>query len=90
MPRTKLCEKYAPKPPPIDWLWAAVLERKARNRISLKDLAAIGGVSYGTMRQYARESPWDWPRELRENVVKGLGLSLVIDQTNIQTEGVVS
>lgn len=37
--------------------------------------------------KYARESPWDWPRELRENVVKGLGLSLIIDQTSIHAEG---
>ena len=29
MPKTKLCEKYCKKGPPIDWLRAAILERQA-------------------------------------------------------------
>ena len=61
-------------PPPIDWLWAATLERRAALKVSIKDLAKLCNVSYGTMRNYCAESPWEWPRCTREKACKALGI----------------
>lgn len=56
------------KAPPIDWLWAAVLERKQVYNLDLRQMAEIAGVSYEQMRRYIRRSPWEWPRHMRDNV----------------------
>ena len=77
MPKTKLGEKYSPKPPKIDWLWAAVLERKMVMRYDLKDMAAIAGVNYNAMRHLITKSPWDWPNDIRNKVVDKLGIKIV-------------
>jgi hypothetical protein len=89
MPKTKLGEKYSHKDPPIDWLWAAVLERKAAKNLDLKQLANMGGISYDTMRHYIRESPWNWPVKVRTGVCNGLGLTFNFDPSTIKTEGEV-
>ncbi len=74
MPRTKLQDKITPKAPPIDWLRAAVMERSAVMGYNLKQLAEVGGISYDYMRKLSRVSPWDWPRPVRENVCRALGV----------------
>lgn len=75
MPRTKLAAKYSePKWPPIDVLRACVLERIAVRDLDLKALAEIGGVSYASMRQWIRRSPWEWPPQLRERICRELGI----------------
>lgn len=85
MPKTKLAEKYsALKAPPIDWLWAAVLERRAQLGMSTKDLADRVGIRYDTLRYYVKKSPWDWPRHLREKVCSILGLKVMLDQSCIK------
>lgn len=87
MPKTKLGEQFsAPDAPPIDWMWAAVLERKAVKGLSLKDLAKIADVSYETMRQYIGKSPWDWPRAPRERVCRALGLVVKVDNDGFHLE----
>lgn len=83
MPKVKLNRK---PPPPVDWLWAAVLERKAANKVSLKEMARIADVSYGTMRNYAIKSPWDWPRPMRERVCKEFGISLNVTPKGLDLE----
>jgi lambda repressor-like predicted transcriptional regulator len=60
--------------PPIDWLWAAVLERKMRFGIDLKELAKIAGVGYETMRRLITQSPWEWGEDARTKVCKALGI----------------
>lgn len=77
MPKTKLGAKFSPKPPEIDWLWAAVLERKMVMRYDLREMAAIAGVSYDLMRKYIGMSPWDWPNDVRKKVVTKLGIPVV-------------
>lgn len=69
MPKTKLGTKYSMQSPEIDWLWAAVLERKMVHRYDLRDMARIAGVTYETMRRLIGMSPWDWPRDVRDRVV---------------------
>lgn len=56
------------KAPPIDWLRAAILERKDVYNLDLRQMAEIAGVSYEQMRRYIRRSPWEWPRHMRDNV----------------------
>jgi len=77
MPKTKIGEKYSPKPPPIDWLWAAVLERKKVLRYDLKQMAEIAGVTYATMRRYIGISPWQWNDSARNNVCRRFGIKTV-------------
>lgn len=74
MPKTKLGDKYSSKAPPIDWLWAAVLERKATYGLDLKQMANIAGVSYPMMRQYINRSPWSWPMAVRDKLCDHFGL----------------
>ena len=78
MPKVKLNKKV---PPPVDWLWALVLERKATMKLSVKDMAEVAGVSYTTMRNYAGKSPWDWPRPMRERMCKELGIKVTMTPT---------
>lgn len=72
----KKIKKYnAPTPPEIDWLWAAFLERQKVFGSDLKELANVAGVDYGTMRAYARNSPWAWPKPVRDRVLKYFGIN---------------
>ena len=70
MPKVKLNYRVPKNAPPIDWLWAAVLERKVVLGYDLRQMARIAGVSYDTMRQYIRKSPWDWDDGARNNICK--------------------
>lgn len=74
MPKVKLSRFSAKDAPPIDWLWAAVLERKTVLGYDLKQIAEAGGCSYDIMRRYIRKSPWSWPPEVRAKVCAFLGL----------------
>jgi len=74
------------EPPPIDWLWAAMLERRLAYGLTLKEMAALAKVSYGTMRNYACKSPWDWPRPMRERTCKALGIELNVTPTGTGVE----
>ena len=76
MPKVKLAEFSRRGAPPIDWLWAAVLERAMVLHMSRKDLADLAGVSYETMRDYIRKSPWAWPNEPRERLCAALGIEV--------------
>lgn len=71
MPRVNLGKK---QPPPIDWLWAATLERRAALGVTIKDMAKMCHVSYATMRNYAARSPWEWTRGMRDAVCRELGI----------------
>lgn len=77
MPKTKF-DKYANPAPPVDWLWACILERKAVFGYDLKQMAKIAGVHYDTMRRYIRKSPWEWSPDARARVCKAFGISTKI------------
>ena len=77
MPRSKLADIIAQKKreaPPIDWLWAAILERKMVLKYDLKQMAEIAGVSYDTMRRYIGQSPWTWTVDARTRICVEFGL----------------
>lgn len=77
------------KTPPIDWLWAAVLERKAVYGLDLNQMAELGGTSYSLMRRYIRRSPWTWPESVRESLCRELGLkvNVVFSPDRITVDG---
>lgn len=75
----KINKKFSGKAPPIDWLWAAILERQKMYGLSVIQLAEIGGVTYNLMREYINKSPWDWNREVRERVCDALGLKISVE-----------
>ena len=68
MPRSKLAEAAKRKVPPVDWLWAIVLERKSAYGYDLKQMAKAAGVSYNTMRKYINISPWEWGPKARNRI----------------------
>ena len=80
MPKVKLAKFAKEEIPPIDWLWAAVLERQAVYGYDLKTMASTAGVSYEMMRRYIRRSPWTWPYDARINICEAF---------NIQTEVII-
>ena len=67
--------------PEIDWLYAAYLERSKVFGYDLKELAMIAGVEYGTMRKYNNQSPWQWPKSVREKIMKSLGIRVNVTPT---------
>lgn len=73
-------------PPPIDWLLAAMLERRTKKGISMKYLAERVGVSYGTMRKWSFRSPWEWPKWMREAACKELGITITETPTESGVE----
>ena len=78
MPKSKLADSISAQKrqnaPPIDWLWAAILERKMVLKYDLKQMAEIAGVSYDTMRQYIGKSPWEWSADARTKICLEFGL----------------
>lgn len=85
MPKTKLDKFSKREDPPIDWLWAAVLERKMVKRVDLKTMAKTVGVSYPYMRRLIVQSPWDWPTDVRKAVCGELGIHLDFTPETIKT-----
>ena len=75
MPRTKFDQ---PKYPEIDWLMAAILERKRVMRLEWKDIALkAGGISGDSLRQLAsKKAPEEWPKDVRVRVCKVLGIDV--------------
>ena len=69
---------YISKPaPPIDWLWAAILERKTVRGYDLKRLATVAGVSYDYMRELIRKPTAEWPNGALGKVCREFGIRLV-------------
>ena len=77
MPRSKLATSAKKQMPPIDWLLAAVLERKMVYGYDLKKMAQVAGISYETMRHYIKVSPWKWTEKARNRVCDEFGIELV-------------
>ena len=67
--------------PPVDWLWASVLERQRVYGMTLEEMAQIAGVTYGYMRTMINRSPWDWKKQARENVCAYFGINIHIMPT---------
>lgn len=76
MPKTRL-SRYSSRTPPIDWLLAAILERKVANGYDLKKMANIAGVSYDYMRRLINTPPRDWPYGALDNVCKEFGIKMI-------------
>lgn len=75
MPRTKLDK---PKYPPIDWLMAAILERKKVMGLEWNDLAdMVGGISGDYLRKLvSSKPPMKWPDDVRNKVCRKLGINI--------------
>lgn len=77
MPKTRLDAFHKSPDPPVDWLWAAILERKAVRGYDLKHMAQIAGVSYEYMRKLIVKPPHDWPYGALQNICKEFGIKMV-------------
>lgn len=74
MPRTKLDRaKY----PPIDWMKAAMLERKQTLSITSDELAAAANVSPAYLRKLmTKKHTDDWKPDIRRAVCRELGIGV--------------
>ena len=77
MPKTRIGEKYSKKPPPIDWLLAAILERKIAYGYDLKKLARVADVSYDYMRKIITRPTKEWPVGALTNVCRAFGIKMI-------------
>lgn len=73
----------APKYPPIDWLMAAILERKRITKMEWADLATAARITPENLRRLAStKPPLEWPTDVRQAVCRKLGINakLVIEE----------
>lgn len=82
MPRTRLGDRFAPKAPPLDPAWGAVLCRLKQLDMDLRQLADASGLSYDTVRHTWTKPPIEWPPNQREQILRALKLQakLVIEE----------
>ena len=78
MPKVNLARYAQKKEPPIDWLLAAILERKVVHGYDWKKMSEIGGCSYEYMRHLARTPTRDWPYNVLMNICKEFNISLKV------------
>lgn len=72
MPRTKLDE-----PVKIDWIKAAILERKLAKKLEWADIAAKAHCDSDYLRALMSRKPTDdWNPEIRRAVCRALGISV--------------
>lgn len=72
MPRTKFDK---PKYPPIDWVMAAILERKKTMKLEWADIANEVGMSPEGLRKLVAYKRSDqWPTYTLKKVCKALGI----------------
>lgn len=62
--------------PPIDWLWAAILERKIILGYDLKQMSEVANVSYGYMRRLINSPTRRWPYGALLHICDALGIEV--------------
>lgn len=73
-----------PKYPPIDWLKAAILERKAVMKLGWEDIAESAGVTCQVIRHLAaKKHTEDWPANIRKKVCSQLGIEAKLVITGV-------
>ena len=77
VPKVNLSRYSQSKAPPIDWLWAAILERMKVRGYDLKRMAEIAGVSYEYMRRLINQPTNTWPYGALSNICTEFGIALV-------------
>lgn len=70
--------KYIPKQdPPIDWLMAAMLERKDLKNMTFSELAIRTGMSESTVKNlFAKREPLKWTYDARQKVCLALEIPM--------------
>jgi len=78
MPKNGTKQKIEPVYPEINWLRAAILERKRTLHLSWNQIAEAVGTTGGALRQlmHSTPDPWDWPRYTLKKVCRVLGLEI--------------
>ncbi len=70
--------KREPTYPEINWLRAAIYDRKNSLHLTWDDLGDTVGCSGGALRQlmHASPDPWTWPQYTLKKVCKALGIEI--------------
>lgn len=87
MPRVKLSK---PRHPPIDWLMAAILERKKVMGLTMADLAEAAHMSPESFRHLMADSTrtvMDWRPDIRNGVCRRLGINISTTISTINEDG---
>ena len=74
--------------PPIDWLWAAILERKVVMGYDLKRMAEVANVSYGYMRRLINTPTRRWPYGALLHICDAFGIEVTPSADGRTLEGV--
>lgn len=76
--------KIEPKYPPINYLRAAIYDRKRELHLSWEALGRAVGTSGDALKHlmHNHPDPWDWPKYTRDKVCRVLGI-----QTNCYVVG---
>lgn len=63
--------------PPIDWMKAAIMERKQALKVTSEELGKAAGVSGDYIRKLITTKHTDyWPQDIRKAVCKLLGITV--------------
>lgn len=76
MPKTRF-DAFKKNAPPIDWLHAAILERKITYGYDLKKMAVVASVSYEYMRRLITLPPNRWPYGALTKVCEEFGIKMI-------------
>lgn len=74
MPKTLLSRTAKP---PIDWVLAAILERKVVYGYDLKKMASIANIPYERMRKYATRQTSEWSADALYRICREFNIKIV-------------
>ena len=74
MPKTLLARNTKP---PIDWVLAAILERKVVYGYDLKKMASIANIPYERMRKYATRQTSEWSADALYRICREFNIKIV-------------
>lgn len=85
-------QKIEPIYPEINWLRAAIYDRKSALKLSWDQIGEAVGTTGGALRQlmYSTPDPWEWPHYTRKKVCRVLGLEIkqfVVDSPDDPNRG---
>ena len=84
MPKMGAKPKIEPKYPEVNWLRAAIHDRKNMMKLTWDQLGEAVGTTGDALKHlmHNKPDPWDWPRYTRDKVCRVLGI-----QTNSYVVG---
>lgn len=85
-------QKFEATYPPVNWLRAAIYDRKSTLNLSWDQIGEAIGTTGGALRQmmHSKPDPWEWPAYTLKKVCRVLGLEIkqfVVDSPDDPNRG---